>query len=160
MFNTLFPSSKLQLPITSLAGHSLVVRSPRWKLEQESKGCHAVFATDTHGFSPEIFSRIGEQIYIAGLNDASLRLPEIGKRMQPLEDAINTLKVVSREMLGLPERDEDDLEVIREGLCFRPVTRRGIPIVARIPDAKLGGLNTEEGGAGGVYVGAGKSLFK
>ena len=55
---TLLPGSK-KLPITSLAGHSLVVRSPRWKTEHEEKGCHAVFATDMEGFSPEVFSRIG-----------------------------------------------------------------------------------------------------
>jgi hypothetical protein len=45
--------------------------------EQEGKGCHAVFTTDEASYLPEIFSRLGEEIYIAGLNSASLPLPEL-----------------------------------------------------------------------------------
>ena len=58
-------------------------------------------------------------------------------------------------MLGVPGLD-DDLEIIREGLCFRPVAR-GHPIVSRIPESMLGGITTRAGGDGGVYLAAGKS---
>ena len=81
VFSTLFPGSTLEIPITSLAGHSLVVKSPRWSREhEEAGGCHAIFTTMSSGFSPEIFSRIGEEIYVAGLNDASIPLPDVYQR--------------------------------------------------------------------------------
>jgi hypothetical protein len=48
------------------------------------------------------------------------------------------------------------LEVLREGFCFRPVSRSGEPIISRVPDEKLGGgMTTRHGGEGGVFVSAG-----
>jgi len=138
-----------------LAGHSLVVRSPRWALEHETAGCHAVFSSDSAGFSPEIFSRIGSEIYVAGLNDPSLPLPELPTDSRPDPECIKRLVEVSKKMLGL-DGGEDDLQILREGLCFRPITSRGTPIVAKIPDEKLGkGLSTRGRGDRGVFVAAG-----
>ena len=57
-------------------------------------------------------------------------------------------------MLGSAS-DEDDLDIIREALCFRPVTPAGQPIVARVTDSKLGGVTTRRGGDGGVFLAAG-----
>jgi len=60
-------------------------------------------------------------------------------------------------MLGLSS-GEDDLQVVRQGLCFRPVTARGPPIVCRVPDTKLGdGFATRGGGEGGLFIAAGLS---
>ncbi|KAF2843443.1 FAD dependent oxidoreductase-like protein superfamily [Patellaria atrata CBS 101060] len=155
VFSTLFPLSPVRLPLTSLAGHSLVLRSPRWSAAHEDTGCHAVFATDTLGFSPEIFSRTGGEIYVAGLNNASLELPELSSDAKINEDAIAQLKDVGKRMLGL-EDGTDDLEVLREGLCFRPVTPSGRPILSRIPDSKLGnGFSTAGAGKGGIFLAAG-----
>ncbi|KAE9365339.1 FAD dependent oxidoreductase [Stipitochalara longipes BDJ] len=150
VFSTLFPNSKLKLPISSLAGHSLVVRSPRWSKQQEDKGCHAVFTTDEAGYSPEIFSRMGEEIYIAGLNSSSLPLPALATESQIDERSIAKLKKTAQRLLG-----EGNVEVVRTGLCFRPVTRRGTPILARIEDERLGGFGTRGGGDGGVFLAAG-----
>lgn len=130
------------------------MRSPRWSAEHETGGAHAVFATNEHGFSPEVFSRIGGEIYVAGLNDADLPLPALATDARPDEKAVAKLRKVSRRMLGL-EQGEDDLEVLRAGLCFRPVTPRGRPIVSRVPDDKLGGFATRGGGEGGVFIAAG-----
>jgi len=60
------------------------------------------------------------------------------------------LKKTAQRLLG-----EEDVEVVRKGLCFRPVTRRGTPILARIEDERLGGFQTRGGGEGGVFVAAG-----
>lgn len=65
----LFPKSKTRIPITSLSGHSLVLRTPHWpppKLDDTEianplvrEDCHAVFTTDADGgYSPELFSRM------------------------------------------------------------------------------------------------------
>lgn len=154
VFEELFPGSKRELGIRSLAGHSLVVRSPRWSKEDEEKGCHAVFTTDQEGFSPEIFSRIGGEIYVAGLNDASLMLPKLPTESKIDENSINTLKATANRLLGGND-DLDDLEVLKTGLCFRPVTSRGTPILGVIPDERLGGIGTRDGSEGGVWLAAG-----
>ncbi|XXH03125.1 hypothetical protein Hte_009518 [Hypoxylon texense] len=161
VFATLFPSSSFQLPISSLAGHSLVVVEPprrRATAEREGSrdGCHAIFMTGRQpGYSPEIFSRVGGHIYIAGLNSATEPLPGLATEAKgrisraAIERLRNTMKEV---LLG----EEDDVEVIREGLCFRPVTESGTPILGRIPDACLGpGVSTRAGSEGGVYLAAG-----
>jgi glycine/D-amino acid oxidase-like deaminating enzyme len=153
VFSNLFPESKLKIPISSLAGHSLVVRSPRWAKEHEEKGCHAIFTTDEAGYSPEIFSRMGEEIYIAGLNSSSLPLPSLATERQIDDNSIAKLKKTAQRLLDAD--DEKEIEVVRNGLCFRPVTRRGTPILAMIEDQRLGGVGTKGRGEGGVFLAAG-----
>lgn len=144
----------MQLPISSLAGHSLVLRSPRWTSEHEARGCHAVFATDGSGFSPEVFSRIGGEIYIAGLNDLGLPLPDLATETEIDAKSIAKLTEVAKKMLSIP--GSDDVEIVRDGLCFRPVTNSGRPILSRVTDTRLGGCSTRRGpGEGGVFVAAG-----
>lgn len=156
VFEQLFPSSSLKIAVSQLAGHSLVVRSPRWAKEHESKGCDAVFTTMRSGFSPEIFSRIGGEIYIAGLNDPSLPLPDLATDARIDQTSIEELKKVAQRLLGQDGTDVSDLEVVQEGLCFRPVTDSGVPILCRIPDDQLGGrIETKPGADGGVFVATG-----
>lgn len=153
VFATLFPDSTFQLPVSSLAGHSLVVKSPRWTEEHEERGCHAVFMTSQPGYSPEIFSRVGGHIYIAGLNSAAEPLPDLATdaKGRISREAVEKLRGTAREVLG-----EDNVEVVREGLCFRPVTDKGTPILDRIPDKCLGpAVRTRPGAEGGVYLAAG-----
>ena len=153
VFSNLFPQAQLKLPISSLAGHSLVVRSPRWQSSHEEQGCHAIFTTDAAGYSPEVFSRIGGEIYIAGLNSSKIPLPELATESQIDEESIEILKTTATRLLGVPGK-EDDLEIVRTGLCFRPVTNRGTPILDRVPEQMMGGeMSTRDGG--GVWIGAG-----
>ena len=106
-------------------------------------------------FSPEIFSRVGEEIYIAGLNDPNLPLPDLATDAKIDKASIDGLTKVSERLLGRDGTDVSDLQIVREGLCFRPVTRRGTPILCRIPDEDLGGIETKPGADGGVFVAAG-----
>ena len=107
------------------------------------------------GFSPEVFSRMGEEIYIAGLNDPSLPLPGTATDAKVDPASIDELRKVAQRLLGRDGTDVSDLEVLREGLCFRPVTRKGVPILCQIPDEELGGIETRHGADGGVFVAAG-----
>lgn len=152
VFATLFPDSNFKLPISSLAGHSLVVKSPRWSKEHETNECHAVFTTDKVGYSPKIFSRMGEEIYIAGLISSSLALPALATETNIDEASIRKLMTTAQRLLGV---DEKEVEIVRKGPCFRPVTKRGTPILAGIEDEKLGGVVTRGGDAGGVFLAAG-----
>ena len=154
VFEELFPESKMKIPISSLAGHSLVVRSPRWSKEHEEQGCHALFTTGEEGYSPEIFSRVGGEIYVAGLNDANLALPSLATESKIDEESIKILKKTAQRLLG-GEEEGDDLEVLKTGLCFRPVTNSGMPILGRIPAERLGGIGTRGGSEGGVWLAAG-----
>lgn len=45
VFREVFPASRADIPVRSLAGHSVVFRSPRWSRELGEKGCHTVFTT-------------------------------------------------------------------------------------------------------------------
>lgn len=167
----LFPSTGMSLDITPLAGYSLVLRSPRHTLDHEKEvlggRSHALFTTDseTYGFSPEIFTREGGEIYIAGLNPP-IQLPTRVEDTRQLfnQAEMQELKDVSVRLMGAlasgstesrdGTRSFDDLEVIREGLCFRPVGRRGVPTIGKIDDASLGG-GTRTIAQGGVYIAAG-----
>lgn len=157
VFRSLFPQSALKIPVFALAGHSLLVKSPRWTQTQESQGCHAIFATDTLGFSPEIFSRLGEELYLAGLNSTMIKLPNDAAGATVRESDIEQLRKAAKGMLGIPP--DGKLEVIRESLCFRPVTSSGRPVVSRVPDSGLGGLSTHGGAKGGVFVSAGHGAW-
>ncbi|PYH93134.1 FAD dependent oxidoreductase superfamily [Aspergillus ellipticus CBS 707.79] len=171
----LFPASEVSLPIYSLAGYSLVVRSPRHTLEHEQKTyggmSHALFTTypPSCGFSPELFSRQGSEIYIAGLNTTEIPLPERPDDFHASMDQtqMDKLKAATVRLLGkLPEGsvessddalNVDDLEITREGLCFRPASERGTPFVTRVEDSLLGdGVKIGVGEKkGGVFVASG-----
>jgi glycine/D-amino acid oxidase-like deaminating enzyme len=156
VFAALFKDSPLKLPISSLAGHSLMVKSPRSTTEMETAVCHAIFTTsDDDGYSPEIFSRLGGNIYVAGLNSSSIPLPEVAGGSHTQSTAIAQLKRTAKELLGDDEVD-GGLTVTREGLCFRPVTPWGSPIISRVSDPQLGNdITTKPGPDGGVFVAAG-----
>jgi glycine/D-amino acid oxidase-like deaminating enzyme len=173
-FNDLFPSTRAPISVSPLAGYSLVFRSPRYTQahERETYGgrSHAVFTTHpvSCGFSPEIFSRHGGDIYIAGLNSWDIPLPARAEDTSRLMDKaeMDKLKAVAVRLMGrLPGgTDEstddivntDDLEVVREGLCFRPVTKQGTPIVSKVAPNLLGNkAKAGSSGKGGVFVATG-----
>ncbi|CAG8893476.1 unnamed protein product [Penicillium egyptiacum] len=167
----LFPSSQVSLDITPLAGYSLVFRSPRHTMEHEKNvyrgTSHAVFTTHppSCGFSPEIFLREGGEIYIAGLNDPGMKLPHRAEDTSQLFDPseMQKLKDVAVRLMGyLPKgikeateetANTDDLEIIREGLCFRPAGNTGVPTIGRVGDNSLGGVKPNP--RGGVFIVAG-----
>jgi glycine/D-amino acid oxidase-like deaminating enzyme len=115
VFNTLFPTSTTRIPISALGGHSLLVRNPHFKPNDTDKEtCHAVFATDTLGFSPEWFARTGGELYLAGLTSTTTPLPDVATEVKASEKAIEQLKACAMAMMeGVPGKR---LEVLREGL--------------------------------------------
>ncbi|KAF2133164.1 FAD dependent oxidoreductase-like protein superfamily [Dothidotthia symphoricarpi CBS 119687] len=158
IFNSLFPSATVRIPISPLAGHSLLVRNPHFRSQDpEKEVCHAVFATDTLGFSPELFARLGGELYLAGLNTTMIPLPDVATDVKADEKAIEQLKQCARAVMSTVTGKE--IKVLREGLCFRPVTSSGRPIVSRIPDERLGGLMTRGGEEGGVFIAAGHGAW-
>ena len=88
------------------------------------------------------------------MNDASLALPSLPTESKVNEESVKMLKKTAKSLLG-GQGDADDLEVVRTALCFRPVTRKGTPILGRIPDDVLGRITTRGGSEGGVWLAAG-----
>jgi glycine/D-amino acid oxidase-like deaminating enzyme len=116
VFSTLFPNAHTRIPVSSLAGHSLLVRNPCFKPQELDKEvCHAVFATDTLGFSPEWFARIGGELYLAGLNSTTIPLPNIATEVVASEKAIEQLKSCAKVMM-MDSGAGKDIDVLRQGL--------------------------------------------
>ena len=150
VFETLFPESKLKIPIEPLTGYSIMVRSPRYTLAHDEAygGAHSVFcAPGQHWkFAPEAISRTGREgqteIYVAGLNSSTLPLPELATDLNKNEKARQELRQVTVQLSGASKEgadiNEDDLEIVREGLCFRPVAPGGKPILCKVRDDKPG----------------------
>ena len=196
VFKTLFPRASVPIPVSPLGGYSLVLRSPRHTLLDEERygRSHAIFSTATksYSWSPEIFSRQGAEIYIAGLNDPDLALPEhvTGEHLDHAEAAAAKyeLRRVAIELMGQTARAasedagangsgngdgnsrgpshndsnsyalaaaESDLEIVREGLCFRPITKRGTPIVTQVRRSYLDDCEANDGSLDNVFVAAG-----
>jgi glycine/D-amino acid oxidase-like deaminating enzyme len=167
VFKTLFPESTLRISIEPLAGYSIVVQSPRHTLVHDEAygGAHSVFcAPGKHWtFAPEAISRNGRagktEIYIAGMNSSTMPLPELATGVEEDEGPRRTLKDVAVQLSGLSKEgadvNEDDLVVVREGLCFRPVAPGGKPILCRVKDDQLGKKTSGIANAGGLFVAAG-----
>ncbi|KAF3939663.1 hypothetical protein ABW19_dt0204999 [Dactylella cylindrospora] len=167
VFRQLFGSSTYRLPITSLSGHSVILRSalhpPRQLPDLNSnKDCHAVFASiEGLSWHPEVFSRLNGEIYLAGLNSLDIPLPETATDVNEQEDEIRALITVAETMInagavpGELDRSQDKLTVVKTGLCHRPVTPGGLPIIARVPDKLLGNLEAGDSNKGGVYISTG-----
>jgi glycine/D-amino acid oxidase-like deaminating enzyme len=80
-------------------------------------------------------------------------LPDIASEKVVDAESIAVLMASATRLL---ERDDNDLEVLREAVCFRPMTETGVPLVARIEDAKLG-VRTVDGG--GVWIASGHGVW-
>lgn len=93
------------------------------------------------------------EVYVAGLNNETLALPELAGQTKDLIDGskLEDLKKTTVALLGKQSGDskqEDDLQLVRGGLCFRPVSESGVPIISRVENISIKG-------AGGLYIASG-----
>lgn len=160
VFASLFSSSSLDVLISSLAGHSLVIKKPGHNdgddgSETEIKN-HMVFSSlPDSSISPEFCSRPGGVVYFAGVNSAAIPLPRIATDAATDADSLRLLDSAARAVVEL-DGDTTDLDVVRQGVCFRPVTQQGTPYIDRLADEQLGsGIRTRPGAEGGVFLAAG-----
>ncbi|EHK19005.1 uncharacterized protein TRIVIDRAFT_43790 [Trichoderma virens Gv29-8] len=115
--------------------------------------CHSVYTT-MDALSPEVYSRTDGVIYVAGVNHASIPLPKPTVKAVTFNESIEKLKNIARRLIATP--NGEDLEIVREGLCFRPITKRGTPYIARLPEDKLGeDFRSTEQAPGGVFIASG-----
>ena len=125
--------------IGSLSGASIVIRSKRWQpLEADAGHLNALFLSKpVEGFAPEVFSRVGGEIYLAGLNDPSISLPSPSAYSLPSSDSVNRLVNVAKLLCGADYNKTHgisaDFEVVDRGLCFRPMPPKRKPVIGQIP---------------------------
>ncbi|UKZ72024.1 uncharacterized protein TrAtP1_012962 [Trichoderma atroviride] len=148
VFKTLFKDRfSLDIPIEGLGGHSLVLKAP-----SKVTTCHSVYTT-MGAHSPEIYSRPNGEIYVAGVNSPGLALPGPALKAATISQPLEKLKDIARRLIVTS--GGEDLEIVREGLCFRPVTNRGTPYIARLTNEKLAKDTNLEGQEGGFFIAAG-----
>jgi len=124
---------------------------PSWKAPSAGQDCHAVFTTDPTGYFPEMFSRTDGTVWLGGLNSANLPLPAASEgKAIPIPAEREKLRVTAQALYGF-QPDSQDVEVVREALCFRPVTPRAVPMIGKVPDGVLGD-GAKTGSDGGVFV--------
>ncbi|KIX02783.1 uncharacterized protein Z518_08725 [Rhinocladiella mackenziei CBS 650.93] len=176
VFKTLFPESKVRIPIDPLAGHSIVVKSPRYKTPfidaskrhigggEDNWLCYSIYCAPGQywPYAPEAYARLarnGEtEIWLGGLNSSTLPLPELAVDVKDMIDpkSIESLRKTTVQLAGRSkegdEPNQDDLETVREALCFRPVSQSGNPIIGNVPEKDLGGVKLEDGG---VWIASG-----
>ena len=113
--------------------------------------CHAVFV-GSNSQSPEFFTRNGNSvIYIAGVNPV-VSLPKVATGSTTDPEAVKELQQIARKFI----KSSSDLRFLRTAVCFRPTTKTGLPILARIKDEDLGiGISTRPGAEGGVFLATG-----
>ena len=125
--------------IGSLSGASIVLRSKRWQPpEADESQLNALFLSKPmEGFTPEAFSRVGGEIYLAGINDTSIPPPSPSTYSLPPTDSVDRLINVAKSLCDSdPTKasgNDTDFEVISRGLCFRPTTPKGTPVIGQIP---------------------------
>lgn len=95
------------------------------------------------GFAPVVLSRVGGEIYIAGLNNALIHPPSPETYSLPSSDSVNRLVNVAKFLCDShPPKTHGagtDFEVIARSLCFRPTTPKGMPVIGQIP-LRSGGM--------------------
>ncbi|UZJ57225.1 hypothetical protein CBS101457_006545 [Exobasidium rhododendri] len=119
----------IYVPVQELAGHSVVLKTSK------PVPPLAIFASvvDRKGRStttPELFSRPDGTIYIAGENSGAPLPPSatlVTKSEASMERLLSACKLIS------PLLDTSDAEIVREALCYRPVTPRGYPYLCKLP---------------------------
>ncbi|PYH48558.1 NAD(P)/FAD-dependent oxidoreductase [Aspergillus saccharolyticus JOP 1030-1] len=154
VFQTLF-KRKMAVGIHGLAGYSVIVRSPRYTRSTRQKD-HSIFCAPgpQWEFAPEMLGRVNHEgvaeIYVAGLNSDTMPLPEVAGDIPKLRDPqqVERLREVARLLTGSTASTASDLEIVSEGLCFRPVSSTGSPIISPVTGAV-------SSAGGKVYVASG-----
>ena len=84
-------------------------------------------------------------IYLAGLNSSTYPLPAVANERVIDQDSVAMLKKIAKRLLG------DDIEVIRESVCWRPVAKGGVPIITELSGKQDNGVIIAVGhGAWGI----------
>ena len=139
----------VNVDVKELAGHSVVLR-PKQPLPALAIFASVVDVENRSTETPELFSRPDGTIYVAGencewtkgcffplLSSLLPRLPAgaplpLGTALVQASDA-SLARLLAACKLISPLLDTSQAEVVKEALCYRPVTARGYPYLCQLP---------------------------
>jgi glycine/D-amino acid oxidase-like deaminating enzyme len=136
----LFPAARINISMDTWSSSSnhIVVRTPRWRSRDDRKGSVQLFLQEVVGRPLDITSQPGGTLYVGGYGAEPEELPTLVTGVKPQDKAIDRIKEYCRRMLDIPE--DEDLEVVRPGRCYRPilyVKGKERPIIAKVPVSRL-----------------------
>lgn len=124
------------IPITSYAGHSVILIP---SIPPSADCLMAVLYTENAIYRAQVIPRSSGEIYISGIND-TLDLPSTPEAAIPQATEIAKLKEIADVLLP-------GYSIKKEQLCFRPMTKHGLPFIGAYPEVR------------GIYIGAGHGHF-
>jgi glycine/D-amino acid oxidase-like deaminating enzyme len=124
------------IPIASSAGHSIILIT---SIPPTAHCLMAIVHTENATYRAQVIPRSSGEIYISGIND-TLDLPPNPEAAIPQPTEIAKLMEIADALLP-------GYSVKKEQLCFRPMTKDGLPFIGTYPEVR------------GVYVGAGHGHF-
>ena len=147
VYSKLFSNSDVRIPVYPLAGHSILIRSPLWPAAKHpplvecssvqvspyqtaATSCYSIYTTDPQDYSPEFYARLPGHVYLCGLNSSSYPLPKLPTERIIDSKSTSILKATAKRLMG------EDIEILRESVCWRPMATRGVPILGRMPNVE------------------------
>ncbi|PGH04387.1 hypothetical protein GX51_03546 [Blastomyces parvus] len=140
VFSRLFPAGRLDLRMdsTNSAGHYALVRNPRWTPGDDEHGVTQIYLNDVaNGLNRlDITSFLSGYLYIGGWGAKPERLPEFAEGVQGQPDEIEAMLNMVRQYLRLEAHEE--LEIVKSGRAYRPLTAPNIPTITKVNWEMLG----------------------
>ncbi|GAQ87114.1 hypothetical protein KFL_003320070 [Klebsormidium nitens] len=130
-------------PITGLKAHSIVLKPPH--PEKISATCLFLNYRTRSGQSlePEVYPRPTGEVYVCGVSEEGLSIPDDPEQVLPRKGAPDILKTVAATVSS----ELADAEVTAEQACFLPMSEDGVPLIGQVP------------GVEGLYVATGHSCW-
>jgi len=136
VLDNLFPFSNLHLGMNtfSTSGNHLGIRTPRWKPEDDEKNCLYLNMNATEGRF-DVTSELGGTLYVCGPAKPEA-LPSLSTQVSPQPESIRDMLNICKRILDIPEGEA--IEVLEEGRCYRPIMKRGFPVITEVLVDRLG----------------------
>lgn len=130
-------------PITGLKAHSILLKPPH--PEKISATCLFLNYRRRSGQSlePEVYPRPTGEVYVCGVSEEGLSIPDDPAQVLPRKGALEILKTVAATVSS----ELADAEVTAEQACFLPMSEDGVPLIGQVP------------GIEGLYVATGHSCW-
>jgi glycine/D-amino acid oxidase-like deaminating enzyme len=129
--------------ITGLKAHSIVLKPP--EPDKISATCLFLSYRTKSGqmLEPEVYPRPTGEVYVCGVSEEGLSIPDDPQQVLPRKGAPEILKSVAATISS----DLANAEVTAEQACFLPISEDGVPLIGQVP------------GVEGLYVATGHSCW-
>lgn len=157
VYETLFPSSPIQLQSTTDAGDWILCKSPCPTTQASTA---FVSFANIIGEKLEFAGRDDGTIWVCGRRNLTAPLPSPGTLDEPDEKLVEELSGRARDWLNwqcnCTKTHHDSFQLVSKGRAFRPATKSGLPIISEVASSELSSSATTDGqdakSSSGVFV--------